>query len=73
MVRELTDLCDYAVINISTNKAKASGLKQFYTNPTALEKLLRSVSSARLAELGKMAAAEFELVTGDNQDYLSSV
>lgn len=59
-VRELTDMCDYLVINIATDGAKSNGLRQYYTNPGSLEKLLKGVAFARTQELGKLAAAEFE-------------
>ena len=72
-VRELTDMCDYVVINIATNGAKSNGLHQYYNNPAALEKLVKGVTFARAQELGKLAAAEYESVLGDKQDYLTSV
>ena len=66
-------MCDYVVINLATNGAKSNGLQQYYKNSVALEKLLKGCSLARVQELGRLAAAEYETVTGDNQDYLTSV
>lgn len=66
-------MCDYIVINIATNGAKSNGLSQYYTNSMALEKLLKGVSFARTQELGKLAAAEYEEVLDDRQDYTTSV
>lgn len=71
-IKELTDFCDYAVINLTHDK-NSSGIKQYYHNEAALDKLLKSVKDARNNELGKLAAFEFEQVTKDITDYTSSV
>ena len=69
-------MVDYVVISLcsgGTGGSKSNGLYQYYSNPKALEKLLLNCSEARAQELGKLAAAEYEKVTKDNDDYLSSV
>jgi hypothetical protein len=66
-------MCDYVVINIATDGAQSNGLNQYYHNSFALEKLMKGVAFARTQELGKLAASEYELMTGDNHDYLTSV
>ena len=58
-VKDLTDFCDYAVINLCYDK-NSSGIKQYYHNEKALDKLLKSVVDARNQELGKLAAYEYE-------------
>ncbi len=65
-------MCDYTVINLCNDK-KSSGIKQFYYNDVALDKLLKNADEARNLELGKLAAFEFEQVTNDITDYTSSV
>ena len=73
---EFTDLCDYVVISLSsggTGGPMSNGLQQYYRNPAALEKLLHIVTHARAAELGRLAAFEFEKKTNDDQDYLVTV
>lgn len=72
-MKELTDICDYVVINLAANGAKSNGLAQYYKNSAALQKLLKGCSLARAQELGRLAASEYEMVTGDNEDYLTSV
>ena len=69
-------MCDYVVVSLSTGGlygAKSSGLNQYYTNPKALDKLLKTTSETRAAELGRLAAFEYEKVTQDDQDYLTSI
>lgn len=64
------------VINLAsggTGGVKSNGLSQYYTNPAALEKLLKTVTHARSFELGKLAAAEYEAKIKDDDDYLTSV
>lgn len=68
----MTDFCDYAVINLTHDK-KSSGIKQYYHNEAALDKLLKTAVDARNNELGKLAAFEFEQVNNDITDYTSSV
>lgn len=53
--------------------AKSSGLNQYYTNSNALDKLMKTTSSTRASELGRLAALEFEKITKDDEDYLTSV
>jgi len=65
-------VCDYSVINLCNDK-KSSGIKQFYFNEAALDKLLKSAVDARNQELGRLAAFEFEQITNDITDYTSSV
>ena len=72
-IKELTDMCDYVVINLSVDGAKTSGLEQYYRNPGALEKLIKLSAKTRDAELGKLAAYEYEGVAGDGEDYLTSI
>lgn len=71
-IRELTELCDYVCLDLSSNTASA-GIKQFYKNPNALEKLLKSANKSRMEELGKAAALEFELASKLPIDYSNSV
>lgn len=71
-IRELSDVCDYVVISLSTGgtgNAKSNGLNQYYYNPSALHKMLRYISKARVNELGKIAAFEFEQALEDTDDY----
>jgi hypothetical protein len=68
----VTDFCDYAVINLCYDK-QSSGIKQYYHNEAALDKLLKLAVETRNLELGKLAAFEFESVTNDRADYTSSV
>lgn len=75
-IKELNELCDYVSIDLSREAATA-GVTQYYKNPGALEKLLRETNKARLLEVGKAAALEYEHMlnrTGKaNIDYSSSV
>ena len=69
-------MCDYATISIARGGSKgplSAGLLQYYTNPKALDKLLKSCSTTRTMEMGKLAAFEYEAVTKDGEDYLCSV
>ena len=68
----MTDFCDYAVINLCNDK-QSSGIRQYYSNEAALDKLLSAVVETRNKELGKLAAFEFEQVTNDRTDYTTSV
>lgn len=75
-MKELTDLCDYVVVSLSsggTGGAKSNGLQQYYTNQNALDKLLKTITKSRTNELGKIAAFEYEASINDDQDYLTSV
>ena len=58
-VRELTDVADYTVLNLARD-THASGVVQFYRNMQSLEKLLKGAHTARVNELGKLAALEYE-------------
>ena len=58
-IREFNELCDYVVLDLST-EANSSGILQFYKNPTALEKLLKTANKTRMEELGKAAALQYE-------------
>lgn len=60
------------MINLCNDKS-SSGLKQYYFNEKALDKLLHSAVTARNQELGRIAAFEFEHVSNDLTDYTSSV
>lgn len=71
-IKDVTDFCDYAVINLCYDK-NSSGIKQFYHNDASLDKLLKLAVETRNQELGKLAAFEFESVTNDKNDYTSSV
>ena len=72
-IKEMTDLVDYAVVNLTSHDALPAGLQQYYDNPRSVEKLFEAVSKARKLELGKLAALEYEKMTGDSEDYLASV
>jgi hypothetical protein len=39
-IKDFTDFCDYAVINLCNDK-QSSGIKQYYYNEGALDKLLK--------------------------------
>ena len=68
-IAELNDLCDYIVVSLSSGGAygaKSSGLNQYYTNPKALDKLLKTTSDTRATELGKLAAFEYEKMINDD-------
>jgi len=71
-IKDVTDFCDYAVINLCYDK-QSSGIKQYYHNDAALDKLLKQVVETRNQELGKLAAFEFEQVKNDRTDYTTSV
>ena len=71
-IKDLTDFCDYAVINLCNDK-NSSGIKQYYNNDAALDKLLKSAVDARNSQLGRLAALEYEQVTEDVNDYTSSI
>ena len=71
-IRELNELCDYVCIDLSSSAA-SSGIQQFYKNPNALEKLLKTANKSRMEELGKAAALEFELASAVPVDYSNSV
>jgi len=58
-VRELTELVDYVTLNLSID-TETSGIAQFYNSQKALSKLLKNAHQARVNELGKAAAFEFE-------------
>ena len=58
-IRELTDVADYTVINLSKD-THSSGIQQFYKSINSLEKLLKGAQKARVNELGKLAALEYE-------------
>ena len=71
-IKDLTDFCDDAVINLCNDKS-SSGLKQYFNNDAALDKLLKSAVDARNSQLGRLAAFEYEQVTEDFNDYTSSI
>ena len=48
-------------------------MAQYYTNSISLEKLLAKCNEARVIELGKHAAAEYERVAEPGVEYLQSV
>ena len=52
------------VLNLVEDK-KSSGLKQYYYNEAALNKLLKQAVEARNHELGLIAAYEYEELIGD--------
>ena len=58
-IRELTDVADYAVLNLARD-AHSSGITQYYKNANSMEKLLKTAQKARVNELGKLAALEYE-------------
>ena len=58
-VRELNDIADYVVLNLADD-VKSSGVQQYYQNSQSLDKLLKGVQKARVNELGKLAALEYE-------------
>lgn len=68
----MNELCDYVALDLTHDKESA-GIIQYYRNPKALEKLLREVNKARMIEVGKAAALEFEQRTETIQDYTMSV
>jgi len=47
-IKDLNDLCDYLVVDISDQKAQSNGLKQYYYVSKTLEKLLLNCNKARL-------------------------
>ena len=74
-VREFTELADYAVINIA-HFIETNGIAQYYRNPDTLHKLMSQTNRARLVELGKSAALDFERFEakqGKTFDYSESV
>lgn len=71
-VRELNELCDYVAIDL-TSETGSAGIQQFYKNPKALEKLLMQVNTARMVEVGKAAALEYERNGQGAADYSTSV
>jgi hypothetical protein len=58
-IREFTELADYTVINIA-NFIETNGIAQYYRNPQQLQKLMSQSNKARLVELGKSAALDYE-------------
>ena len=72
-IKELTDMCDYVVMNLASESVQSAGLQQYYRNLSALDKLLKLSSQARDQELGRIAAFEFEQATNDFNDYTKSV
>jgi hypothetical protein len=72
-VRELTELVDYITINLCVD-INSSGIQQYYKNPKALEKLISETNKARINELGKIAALEYEKYTeSPDFDFSNSV
>ncbi len=71
-VKELNELCDYVALDL-THDRESAGVAQYYRNPKALDKLLREVNKARMMEVGKAAALDFEQRTETIQDYSMSV
>ena len=58
-IRELTEFVDFTVLNIAEN-IETSGILQYYKKGTSLEKLLAAAHKARVNELGKAAALQYE-------------
>ena len=59
-VREVTEFVDYTVLNLA-EEMHTSGVLQYYKKGTnATDKLLKSAHKARVNELGKVAASQFE-------------
>ena len=58
-IKELTEFADFTVLNLSDD-VDASGIRQYYSQTNQLEKLLRTCNEARLEELGKTAALDYE-------------
>ena len=59
-VREVTEFVDYTVLNLA-EETNTSGILQYYKKGTnAMDKLLKSVHKARVNELGKVAASQYE-------------
>ena len=58
-VRELNDIADYVVVNLADD-IPSSGVLQYYQNTNSLNKLLATIQKARVNELGKLAALEYE-------------
>lgn len=52
-------MCDYVAINL-INDCNSNGIKQYFNNEKAIDKLLSSVVQARNIELGKLAAFEYD-------------
>ena len=74
-IRELTDVADYTVINLAKD-THASGIVQYYKNKQSLDKLLMGANKARVNELGKLAALEYErhlVASGGQEDYTTSM
>ena len=74
-IRELTDVADYTVLNL-TKDTNTSGVMQYYKNVQSLEKLLKGAHTARVNELGKLAALEYErhlVAAGGEDDYTVSM
>lgn len=58
-VRELTEFADFTVLNLA-EQIETSGILQYYKKGTSLDKLLKNAHKARVNELGKVAAHQFE-------------
>ena len=74
-MRELTELVDYVTINLCQD-ISSSGIQQYYKSPNALEKLLLQANKARVNELGKVAAIDYEKhisKTEGDPDYSTSI
>ena len=74
-IRELTDVADYTVLNLAKD-TNTSGVMQYYKNMQSLEKLLKGAHTARVNELGKLAALEYErhlAAAGGEDDYTLSM
>ena len=59
-VRELTEFSDFTVLNLADD-VNTSGIQQYYKKDNnSLDKLLKNVQRARVNELGKVAALQYE-------------
>lgn len=58
-VRELTEFVDYTVLNLA-EETHSSGIIQYYKKGPSLDKLLKATHTARVNELGKVAALQYE-------------
>ena len=59
-VREVTEFVDYTVLNLA-DEMETTGILQYYKKGNnAMDKLLRSANKARVNELGKVAASQYE-------------
>ena len=74
-IRELTEFVDYAVLNLA-DETNTSGIVQYYKKGSNLNKLLKNAHTARVNELGKAAASQFERYLEKNepgQDFSATI